>query len=80
MLISTLLKIHSMIFEYLAIFKYMLMFKWLFSSTLASFFLLTDYSSIKLISDAYLNLFSITQTTTQIIKFLLNINTFINKF
>lgn len=66
--------------EYLAIFKCMSMSEWLFSSTLANYFLLADYSLIKLISDACFNLFSTVQTTAQIIIFSLDINIFTNKF
>lgn len=68
------------IFEYLAISKYMSMSKWQFSSTLASFPLLADYSLIKLTSEASLHCSCTAQTTAQIVEFLPDANVFINKF
>lgn len=41
--------------KYTIIFKYTVMFPWQLSSTLTSFWLLTDYSSIKIISKAFPN-------------------------
>ncbi len=62
------------------IFKCILMSKWQFNSTLTSFSLLADYSSIKLIKDAFLNLSRTPQTVAQFVEFLPNTNAFINKF
>ena len=56
------------------------MSKWQLSWTLASFPLLADYSSIKLTSEASLNLSRAVQTAAQIIEFLPDANAFTNKF
>ena len=59
-----LLKIYPAIFKYLAISKYTPIFKWQFNSTLASFFLLANYSSIKKSNKASFN-FSHTAKTVE---------------
>ncbi len=56
------------------------MSKWQFSSTLASFLLLTDYTSIQLTSGASLNLFLAVQTAKQTVEFLLDNIALLNKW
>lgn len=64
----TLSKMRPPIFDHLAMSKCVPMSKWQFSSILASFSSLADYSSIELTSEASINFSSATQIATQIVE------------
>ncbi len=55
------------------------MFEWQFSSSLASFFLLADYTLIKLTIGVSLNLFLATETAKQTVEFLSDNIVLLNK-